>query len=329
VGNGLAPVRLDVALKRGVVLRGRVTDKGTGKPVKAEVEYFIFSDNAEEVERAGGFREGGSIYTRTAEDGSYTLVGLPRRGIVTARVWTAKLGRYILGAGADRIKGISEYRTFHTYPYSCHAARFHSLVEVNPAKDAASVACNLALDPGKTVTATVLGVDGRPLEGARIEGLRGLQWYDQLQLPTARFTLTGIDPQKPRAFLFFHPGNQLGAAVVLTGDEPKDFTVRLQPCATITGRVVDAEGQPRAGVELAGFLEDGRPDPGEGMGGLCGAKTDKDGRFRVRGLIPGLTWRNVCIQEGNQLTGRVLRRVVFRPGEVKDLGDLKILDQED
>jgi RNA polymerase sigma factor (sigma-70 family) len=329
VGNGLAPVRLDFALKRGVVLRGRVTDKATGKPVKAEVEYFIFSDNAEDVEGAGVFREGGSISTNTAADGSYKLVGLPRRGIVTAKVWTAKVGRYIQGAGAERIKGLTEYRTFHTYPYSCHARRFHSLVEVNPAKDAASVACNLALDPGRTVTGTVLGAAGRPLEGARIEGLRGFQWYDQLQLPTARFTLTGIDPQKPRTFLFVHPGKQLGAAVVLKGDEPKEFTVRLQPCATITGRVVDAASQPRPGVELAGFLDDGELGPHKDSGGLCGAKTDKDGRFRVRGLIPGLTWRNVFVQEGNQLTGRVLGRVVFRPGEIKDFGDLEILKLDD
>lgn len=43
--DNLAPARLDFPLSRGVVIRGRVTDKATGKPVRARVQYFAFTDN--------------------------------------------------------------------------------------------------------------------------------------------------------------------------------------------------------------------------------------------------------------------------------------------
>src|SRR5581483_2788922 len=123
------------------------------------------------------------------------------------------------------------------YPYSCDAARFHSLVEVNPAKDAELVQCNLVIDPGKTVTGTVLDTGGKPLQGAHVEAPRGILPRFRQQLKSARFTVTAINPNTPRWFFFFHKEKQLGAAVRLTGNEPKDFTIRLQECATLTGRI--------------------------------------------------------------------------------------------
>ena len=39
------PFTFDIALKRGVLVRGRLTDKATGKPVRGHVEYYAFQDN--------------------------------------------------------------------------------------------------------------------------------------------------------------------------------------------------------------------------------------------------------------------------------------------
>jgi RNA polymerase sigma factor (sigma-70 family) len=324
---GLGPVRLDFELKRGVVIRGRVTDKATGQPVRAEVEYFLFSDNTAYVEGAGDTREGGPISTRTSEDGSYSLVGLPGRGVVAAKAWSARADRYIVAAGAERIQGANGDFAFSTYPYCLGATRFHSLKEINPAKNADSVVCDIALDPGKTVTGTVLGPDGKPLTGASVEGPSGIWARDRLKLKTARFTLTAINPNFPQNFpqwtFFFHKEKQLGAAVRLTGNEPKDFTVRLRPCATITGRIVDSDGRPRPGLALAGFLGVWQREPLAGWGGFWGVKTDRQGRFRITGLIPGLKWQAILIDEGDMF-GPLLRNVTFQPGETKDLGDLRI-----
>src|SRR6185295_19463180 len=43
--QGLVPVTVDVALQRGVWITGKVTDKATGKPVSASIQYAVFADN--------------------------------------------------------------------------------------------------------------------------------------------------------------------------------------------------------------------------------------------------------------------------------------------
>ena len=313
-------------MKRGVLIRGRVTEKTTGKPVQAAVDYFLFSDNWEYVEGAGDWREGGPINTWTGEHGSFALVGLPRRGIVAAKLWSAKAGSYIVAAGAEQIRGANRDGVFRTYPHACIPQQNHSLHEVNPTPDAESVECNVALDRGKTVTGTVLDAKGKPLAGVRIEGPWG-NWHRAYRAQTACFTLTAINPKSSERVFFFHKEKQLGAALRLTGEEPKDFAVRLQPCATIEGRIVDGEGQPRGGLELFGSLGPFQHYPTEG--GFMGARTDRQGRFRITGLIPGLKWRAVYVQEGGMFTGQVLRSVTFQAGETKELGDIRVKPIED
>src|SRR5262249_35868386 len=43
--DGLDPVTVDFALKRGVWVEGKVTDKATGKPLRAHLQYFARDSN--------------------------------------------------------------------------------------------------------------------------------------------------------------------------------------------------------------------------------------------------------------------------------------------
>jgi hypothetical protein len=54
------------------------------------------------------------------------------------------------------------------------------------------------------------------------------------------------------------------------------------------------------------------------------APVDPDGRFRVEGLIPNLKY-GASAQQGFMGLGEVFRDVTLAPGEVKDLGDLKVV----
>src|SRR5262249_24712442 len=73
---GVAPVTLDFNLKCGVVVRGSVTDKATGKPLAGiHVEYFAFVDNPS-LKDAPGFRGSGLAEIRSDQDGSFTIVGM-------------------------------------------------------------------------------------------------------------------------------------------------------------------------------------------------------------------------------------------------------------
>jgi RNA polymerase sigma factor (sigma-70 family) len=108
------PTRLDVRLKRGVLVKGRVTDRATGRPVQAVVDYFAFADNPS-LRGVEGFR--GSEVVSSREDGSFALAALPGRGIVAVKTDDMRRGTYLSGRGADAIPGLNARRgNFETEP---------------------------------------------------------------------------------------------------------------------------------------------------------------------------------------------------------------------
>ena len=55
------------------------------------------------------------------------------------------------------------------------------------------------------------------------------------------------------------------------------------------------------------------------------AKTDAEGRFRIEGLVPGQSYTgNAVGQEAEKRGfGVVIDRIVLKPGETRDLGDVR------
>jgi hypothetical protein len=319
---GLDPVTVDFTLKRGVLIRGRVTDKATGRPVAALVRYGAFVDNPH-LKEAPGFGDTDHVTTRTAEDGSFTLVGLPGRGLLAAKAADWQDGRYVMAVGADEIEGprLGDVH-FHTQPSPCDPFEFNTLAEVNAAKDAESIVRDLVLDPGQTVTGTVVDPDGKPVKGVRIDSV-GRGWFHEHDLPTAQFRIPGVDPKHPRWYFVRHRGRNLGTVVLLKGDEPAPVTVRLQKCATITGRVVDEDGLPRpAWIMSVIETEQLKGKSSFGVGDSPLARTGKDGRFRIEGVIPG---HKVGVYAGKNTSyfDPLVTGLTLKVGEMKDLGDVK------
>jgi RNA polymerase sigma factor (sigma-70 family) len=172
-GPGVEPTRVDFELKRGVVIRGKVTDKQTGKPCRAQVEHYAFFDNPHIKDVPGGLRAFRAHFNpvTTREDGSFTVVGLPGRGLLAVR---APEDCFVAACGADKIKGLDGGSRFLTEPRICVARSYHTLVEVNPDKGAETAAYDVTLDPGRAVTGTVVDPEGKPLEGVQVAGLKGL-----------------------------------------------------------------------------------------------------------------------------------------------------------
>ncbi len=323
----LEAVHFDMTLKRGILLRGRVTDKATGKPVPGFVNAFTFRDNPFIKEFPGYvWNDLPSIYLK--EDGRYEVVALPGRNIITCR---SKLGRYRGSVGAETIKGydpgLMSFAT--TLPLSCHVRNYHVLAEVDIDPMAESATLDLQVDPGRTLSLTVVDPEGNPIGGTRASGIGDLFSSTEYPQESPTIEIHALDPSKPRRVTITHAARKLIGSTYLRGDETGPLTLGLQSWGTITGRIVDDEGKPRGGLALSsiGGSFPKRPDvqgilPGGDVSG--GIRLGSDGRFRVDGLVPSLMY-GAWAESGLRVMGRLFQDVTVAPGEVKDLGDLRVV----
>jgi RNA polymerase sigma factor (sigma-70 family) len=315
-GNGTAPAVVDFALKRGILIRGRVTNKATGKPIRAVVEYAVFLDNPHSRDARG-------LHTQevpTHDDGTYKLLGLPGHGLVAIR---AVEDRYLKGQGADTIPKINQNQFTNTSYRTFAIDQYHAFAEVNTAEDTRDVVCDVPLDPGRSLRGNVLGPDGRPLAGVNVSGLNPTTMSPtDIRLPTADFNAIGLDPAHPRPLFFRHEEKKLAAVAVLRGDEPEPPVVHLQPSASVSGRLLDADGDPRTGFTVNCNI-DPKPFGGRFLSAFYLRPTvDDRGRFRVENLVPGVAY-DLDAREGNRLTGVIARGLTLQPGESRDLGEIR------
>jgi RNA polymerase sigma factor (sigma-70 family) len=309
---GLAPVTVDFALKRGVWIEGKLTDKVTGKPVSgAAVEYFSMYPNPSLADYPG-FNGIGHNIIPAKEDGTYRVVGVPGPGLVGVYYHRDP---YLRAPDRDDEFGVKE-RSLSTAPYHISfTSNYNALARVNPAKGVASVRRDVTLDPGWMFKGTVLGPDGKPLPGAQRFNLNGRRWWQRERMKTAEFTAR-FNPRRPYGVVFQHPEKGLVGVAQPPEEKGGAVTVRLEPGAAVTGRLVDAAGKPRTGVELEVSF---RP---KGWGSWFAysperVRTDRGGRFRVGTLLPGYEFG---LADGPA-------RLAFGPpasGKTKDLGDVQI-----
>ena len=315
-GAGHGPASVDFALKRGVAIRGKVSDKATGKPVPSLVEYFVFSNNPH---RADASRlHGGEVTTRP--DGTFELVGLPGRGLVAARAFR---DYYLLGQGVDKIEGLDEHGWFRTEPHLCQPEQLHTVVEINPADRAETLTCDVALDPGKTLAGVVEGPDGKPLAGCVALNLcPHTMSFNIVKLPTSEFTAIALEPKQSRPLFFRHAAKKLAAVVMAKGDDSGPLHVRLQPAGTVTGRLIEEDGPLRPGILID-------VNYGKGQFGdryywsYLQPTIGADGRFRIEGLMPGVSYE-LYTRMGNAHLGPFASGLKLQPGETRDLGDVKV-----
>ena len=156
-----APIkaRLDFKLERGILVQGKITDKTTGKPVAALVEYHPALDNPNISSR-----EQLALFepVATHPDGTFTLVALPGPGLVAA---TAMGDRFLTVdlASTDRSSSARPFPDIQgfTSSHQCHAFEAISLETT-----AKSFQCDMTLTPGPEPVVTILDPDGKPLAGA-------------------------------------------------------------------------------------------------------------------------------------------------------------------
>jgi RNA polymerase sigma factor (sigma-70 family) len=324
---GLDPVPFDFKLGRGVLVRGRLTDKATGKPVSGRVHSFTFADNPH-IKDFPGYRDGYGPDVPVGADGRFTVVALPGRSIIAA---TADSDRYRSGVGAESIQGARaqfgpESSPFDTVPDRCEPRWFQVLRGVDLPPGAESAEVDLPFDTGRSIMITAVDPEGHPLGGVRVEGSSDRR-YGSLESASATFEVRALEPNRPRRVTITHVARKLVGSVCLEGTEAGPLTVKLGPWGSLAGRVVDDDGRPRRGLSVFSTSDPVEANPREnaalpGMGRNGELVTDPDGRFRVEGLVPGLKYGAIGA-DGSRGVGILFKDLVFAPGEAKDLGDFQ------
>ena len=294
-GPGIEPVRFDIALHRGVWIDGRVTDAKTrpagagGHPLLSVPGQYACPDVPQLPRQSMSVNWTGDRY-RTDDQGRFRVVGIPGRGIVAVKSFARS---YQLGVGSDRLSerpGGQSMRREGLPTYNQMSPQdFEAVAEVDVPADGVGMHQDFALQPSPSLTIQLLDPEGKPLTNVTAFGrFPDHRHGDQNLYDKSQAEIYGLDPAKAKTVLFLHHDRKLGAVLTIkpgesaSAGQPK---VTLRPCATVTGRIVDAEGKPVTGgiwVQLDGQGDADRPRVYSSMEPI-GA----DGRFRIDNLAAG------------------------------------------
>jgi RNA polymerase sigma factor (sigma-70 family) len=331
--EGLKPITADFELRLGIPLAFRMIDKETRQPVRGTVQYTPLQSNPLYREAEAEWEAGlhpARVFERIHmpdATGVFRLVAYPGPGIVTA--W-AKYGRPYLPARPTPAE--TERYIKGTFMLGGYVELSEGYRIVDTDKTDKLLTFDIKLDPGRTVKGKLVGPDSQPVVGAQADGLnyvaeeaRHGQTRGGQLLQTADFTVLRLEPSTPRTISFVHRERKLIGHAVVHGDEKGPLAVRMEPWGALTGRLVDEQGKPLADVRIALHY----PSlPAPGLGALQEFRSDRDGRFRVEGLLPGhkheLTLSGDPTKKITLTVGDRLKGLSARAGEVKDLGDIAV-----
>jgi hypothetical protein len=171
------------------------------------------------------------------------------------------------------------------------------------------------------VRVTVRKPDGSPAAGAAVHG-------DSMEgKADASGTLETRRGREPLLMHAHDPSGPLAGFVTITPDA-NAVAIDLRPGASVTGRVVGADGQPRAGVTVVvlPWVTAERPDQTRLMVGTVHARltaiSGPDGAFSLPGLAVGVTC-HIQMSNGKKGGGTESSFSVTKPGPLT-LGDITV-----
>jgi hypothetical protein len=336
---GLRALQVDFTVARGIVVSGRILDRGSGKGVRASVRFVPLPGNKFFGKPGYDFykhNQWDDKMTDAQEAGRYQLAVLPGPGVLLVQA-----------SGGQKANGDHKVNPFKPAEFDAKDRERFKITErdggfltaldnhfdlieqavkvLDLAPDAGSAQCDLYLERGAVRTILIKDNDGKPLTGTTVAGVTA--WgRSTFPIKDVACTVFALDPKKPRHLLFLHVKRNLTGTLTLRGDEKEPVVVRLGPAGAVKGRLLSSDGQPLAGADVNLGLSDGivfglyheaRHHPT--------IRTDRDGRFYLEGIMPEVKFT----------LGIVQRQTVFvvepdigvkhvKLGETLDLGDLRV-----
>jgi hypothetical protein len=133
-------VTADIALKRGVLIRGRVTGGQGGQPVRARVQYFVERSNPHMNDAPG--LAGAMHAVPTRPDGSFAVPALPGGGLLAVRAADQFL---TADKWSDLKYGDATKDWWPFAPYFPQALSYHALTRMSVPDDEREVSRDIEL----------------------------------------------------------------------------------------------------------------------------------------------------------------------------------------
>lgn len=331
-GVGYEPVETEIRLAKGSWIRGKATDKKTGRPiVGARLFYLPFLSN--ELAAKSGvygdnqFMEIQHRYT-TSSDGSFQLVGLPGKAVVGLLEID---GKYPAGVGLETIdkeemteNGSAKTHNRPIVPFKQWPTIMQQVVI---AEDSKEFTIDFELNSGMSLPIKVVSEDGSPLSGVQVEKLRSSSdRYHKTKDSLVR--ADSFKPKEKRLIQFHDKKKNIGRVIELDSskfaelEKTGPFEVKLSPFSTVRGRLVNSDGDPIEGGKIR-FLVGGGGNFGLELDEIT---SDKNGEFVHRSVCSG-TYYSVVVELPNDIKS-VADRIEVPVSEQIDLGTINIDDKE-
>ncbi len=251
---------------------------------------------------------------------------------ITFAATTTAGGRFRLAAPPGR--GVLEIRELPAlYPIP-RVVRRGSNIAATFTRELGGKACDkvdvpsFRLNRGKPVAIVVRDPEGRPVVGAGVAGVN----LGPVQ-PAARTDAQGrcelynLDRENGFTLDVTDPTRPLGRRVAVGPDAPDNansdgtIEVKLEPCGSLIGRVLDIDGRPTtfAVARLWAVIE--YPTSGRRMLPTT-VDVQDDGTFKCGRLIAGVSYRiNILDDDHVTWLGDPIRA---RPGDIQNLGEIRL-----
>jgi protocatechuate 3,4-dioxygenase beta subunit len=263
-----------VELVRGGVITGTVTNKETGDPV-AGARLRSMGGLSPQLEFMG------AVTTLSEKDGTFKLRGVPKKA------------HTLMATHPDYVSDIDPMAMMQAMQGSGGKPLF--------AANADTAEKNVELTPAATLMGTVLGPDGSPAAGAKVEIRDPMGMFRQMLgggMPSAvtdaegKFTMGGL--KRGKSILLTATHREFGRSESANARPGEPITLNLTEPLLIEGVIVDEDDAPVSGVRVtvervkdASNTGNMMMGPNQETGAARPAVTDTEGRFLVRNAPPG------------------------------------------
>jgi hypothetical protein len=336
---GYQPLIVDIPVKKGVIVTGKIIDKSAGKAILGSVTTVALNGNPFAKDYSA------EKYPRTVErvetekDGTFRDVVIPGPVLLRGDVDLSHLpGGEAEWLGYKKPLPDPEYpKYFRAEPNGrtdyiglngvpgVVGGNGCKVVDAKPGT--AIVHQDLFVERESARTVKIQDAEGRSLARVWAAGLRSDRSW-AVRLSGDSCPAYALEANKPRVMVFYDPGKKLAGSLRLTANEKEPIVAKLGPHGSMRGRLLDADGKPLAGVVVDARYRD--QEAGNIHGIIHKAKqavTDADGAFTLDELLPELKFE-LTFHQGKRRFEREPKlgeaAIQIKPGECRDLGMIKL-----